>query len=563
MGEQSYAGEIVTAFIFLTMMTGAVSAAPVLDYTGAERLEEARQREEDRQERLHAPRVENIENGLNEKEKADAVLGPVFKIDEIILSGQEEKFGWLQDIIQPHIHTEMGISSVNRLVKDLNAKLLDKGYVTSRIVIPEQNMKNGKLLLRIQTGRLHKIIYSKNSALIPWKNAFPIKEGDILNIRRLEQGLEQMKRVSSSDVSMKLLPAEEADMTDVELSITKGKQIKGSLSVDDSGLEDTGSIQWNAALGIDRLFNANDLFRISGNTDGSREGYEKGTRGQGISYSIPRGWDTFTLRHNRYRYHRTVESRPYDFISSGKTRITEFTFSHVMGRTKNEKYGWDMSLTKRNAHYFINDMEIPVQAMDTTAMEIGLFDRVYTGGGTLYTRLGYKMGTGWFGAKPDTDNPDSPKTHYKMWLLDIDWQKPLTMGHRPASFTTSLHGQWTTGGMRLYSTDMVSIGNRYTVRGFDGEYTLMGENGWYLRNELSSSLPRLHSSVYAGLDAGAVYGVSTEILTGRTIAGMALGMRGTFPSGLFYDTFISRALYKPDGFHTKTWAGGFTLGCQF
>lgn len=44
---------------------------------------------------------------------------------------------------------------------------------------------------------------------------------------------------------------------------------------------------------------------------------------------------------------------------------------------------------------------------------------------------------------------------------------------------------------------------------------------------------------------------------------MALGMRGTFPSGLFYDTFISRALYKPDGFHTKTWAGGFTLGCQF
>lgn len=96
-----------------------------------------------------------------------------------------------------------------------------------------------------------------------------------------------------------------------------------------------------------------------------------------------------------------------------------------MGRTKNEKYGWDISLTKRNAHYFINDMEIPVQAMDTTAMEIGLFDRVYAGSGTLYTRLGYKMGTGWFGAKPDTDNPASPKTHYKMWLLDIDWQKPL------------------------------------------------------------------------------------------------------------------------------------------
>ena len=137
-------GKIVTAFIFLTMMTGAVSAAPVLDYTGAERLEEARQ------ERLRMPRVENIGSSLNEKEETQgAALEPVFRIDEIILSGQGEKF-----------------------------------------------------------GRLHKIIYGKDSALILWKNAFPIKEGDILNIRRLEQGLEQMKRVSSLDVSMKLLPAD-------------------------------------------------------------------------------------------------------------------------------------------------------------------------------------------------------------------------------------------------------------------------------------------------------------------------------------------------------------------
>ena len=142
-------GKIVTAFIFLTMMTGAVSAAPVLDYTGAERLEEARQREEERQERLRIPRVENMGSSLNEKEETQGAAGSVFRIDEIILSGQGEKF-----------------------------------------------------------GRLHKIIYGKDSALILWKNAFPIKEGDILNIRRLEQGLEQMKRVSSSDVSMKLLPAD-------------------------------------------------------------------------------------------------------------------------------------------------------------------------------------------------------------------------------------------------------------------------------------------------------------------------------------------------------------------
>ena len=141
--ENDHAGENRNSLYFLTMMTGAVSAAPVLNYTGEERLEE------ERQERLRMPRVENMGSSANEKEETQDAAGPVFRIDEIILSGQGEEFDWL-----------------------------------------------------------HKIIYGKDSALIPWKNAFPIKEGDILNIRRLEQGLEQMKRVSSSDVSMKLLPAD-------------------------------------------------------------------------------------------------------------------------------------------------------------------------------------------------------------------------------------------------------------------------------------------------------------------------------------------------------------------
>ncbi len=31
---------------------------------------------------------------------------------------------------------------------------------------------------------------------------------------------------------------------------------------------------------------------------------------------------TLTFRHDRYRYHQTVRSIPYDFISQGKTRVS-------------------------------------------------------------------------------------------------------------------------------------------------------------------------------------------------------------------------------------------------
>lgn len=548
------------------MMTGAVSAASVFNYPKFESWEEARQRDEDRQERMRLPRIENrIEEIHEEIPMAGSVLDPsvVFPIRTIVLNGQTEESDWLSNYINPHIHTDMGVLRIRALVRELNKQLLDKGYVTTQVVIPEQNLVGGTLFLQLRVGRLGRVVCSKGSASIPWRNAFPIREGDVLNLRRLEQGLEQMNRLQSVDVSMRLVPSGEENITDIELFAVKGKQIHGSISTDNSGLSDTGTMQWEAALGAENLFHANDRLSISGNTDGSRDGYVKGTRGGRISYTIPNGWDTYTVRHTRYRWHQSVPSSPYSFISSGKTGWTEFTFNHVMGRTQSKTYGWDISLRRKNSRRFINDVEIPVQSLRTSSVELGGYNRIYNRNGMVYARLSRKIGTGWFGAKADANEADAPKTKYHMWLLDVDARKEFTLGYRPASHTVSFHGQWTAGRKRLYAADMISLGNRYTVRGFDGNYTLMGESGWYLRNELVSRIDKIHSHVYAGIDVGAVYGKSTDVLTGRTIAGMALGIRGSFPSGLFYDVFLSRAVYKPDYFPSKTWVSGFVFGYAF
>lgn len=527
-----------------------------------EQLDQARQREAERNTRLTRPEV-NIETIRPKETGSIPESGASFRIDAIQMDGQVEELDFLDEIIAPHVHTEMGLSDVNHLVSALNQKLMDRGYVTSQVVLPEQNIAGGTLRLLLVPGRFHQMVYSEGSDILPWRNAFPLRAGDILNLRQLEQGLEQMKRLRSVDASMKLLPSNIPGMTDVELTIHKGKQLSGNLSVDDSGMEDTGKIQWNIGFGIDRLFNANDTFRFSGNTDGSRDGYAKGTRGESVYYAIPYGKDTWSVQFNHYNSRQTVHSNPYDFISSGKTNLLRFGFDHTISRTATEKRSFDASITRRTSHSFINDLEIPVQAMNSTAFEMGLSDRIYIGNDTLYLRAAQRIGTGWFGAKPDTDYADGPKTHYRMYMADIDYSHPFTMGHRPASYTAFFHGQWTAAGKRLYSVDSLSIGNRYTIWGFDGEYTLMGESGWYLRNELASSIPAIHSQAYFGIDVGAVYGDSTETLVGRTIAGAAIGIRGNFPSGIGYDIFLTRALYKPDGYHTRRWVTGFTLNLAF
>lgn len=547
--------------ILYTLPVSAIKASE--PFIQQEQLNQARQLEQWKKDRAVLPRIK-VEKAAIEKETQD--ISPsmaAFYVDEIHLEGLPEELDFLNDKVHAYEKQKLSMNDIEKLVRILNQKLQDKGYVTTQVVIPEQNISAGTLHLLCLPGRLHQVIYSQGSKKLPWQNAFPIRDGDLLNLRMLEEGLENMKRVSSQEVSMKILPTAKAGYSDLELTVQQGKQVHGMLSLDDSGMKETGKYQWNAGIVFDDVFHANDTLQLSAVLDGSRRGSEKGSRYQSFSYTIPKGKDRLTISHNRSRYHQTVAGIPYDFISSGKTQTTRFTYDHMISRSQSERKALDISMIKRDSHYFINDMEIPVQAMDTTALEVGLSDRIYIGRNTLYVRLGHKQGTGWMGAKKENTYPDSPKTRYQMWLFDIDWQQPFTMGHRQASFSSSLHGQWNTKGNRLYGVDALSIGNRYTVRGFDGEYTLMGESGWYLRNELSSNIPTLHSDIYLGLDVGSVYGVSTDVLVGRTIAGMALGLRGNFSSGLSYDALISHSLYKPEGYHTRKWVPGFTVSWKF
>ena len=47
------------------------------------------------------------------------------------------------------------------------------------------------------------------------------------------------------------------------------------------------------------------------------------------------------------------------------------------------------------------------------------------------------------GAQEEKAFADAPKTLYRMWLLDVDFVHPFEFSHRPATFTTSFHGQYT------------------------------------------------------------------------------------------------------------------------
>ncbi len=123
---------------------------------------------------------------------------------------------------------------------------------------------------------------------------------------------------------------------DLELTVQQGKQVHGMLSLDDSGMKETGKYQWNAGIVFDDVFMRMIPYNYLLYWMEVGEAL-KGSRYQSFSYTIPKGKYCLTISHNRSRYHQTVAGIPYDFISSGKTQTTRFTYDHMISRSQSEK----------------------------------------------------------------------------------------------------------------------------------------------------------------------------------------------------------------------------------
>ena len=165
----------------------------------------------------------------------------------------------------------------------------------------------------------------------------------------------------------------------------------------------------------------------------------------------------------------------------------------------------------------------------------------------------------WFGAQVDPVNlpGSSPRYNYTLETLDVTLTMPFTVKERQFSYTGTIRAQ--NSNSTLYATEWFSIGNRWTIRGFDGESPLSSEKGFFLRNELGIPITNTAQSAYVGLDFGKVYGDNTAMLLGDKLAGFVAGLRGSLAKGVMYEVFAGMALYKPKQYPTDQPAAGFSL----
>ncbi|MCA8066049.1 ShlB/FhaC/HecB family hemolysin secretion/activation protein [Burkholderia sp. AU38729] len=477
----------------------------------------------------------------------------------------QDRFAFARDWLDHYVGACVGKQGVDTLVKGLSQVILSRGYLTTRVLLSEQDLSSGMLTLALIPGVIRHVRFTDEKLRGTWKTAFPTRAGELLSLRDLEQGLEQMKRVSNQDVSMQIVPADVPGESDVVLDVKRGRPWTVVASIDNSGTRATGKLQGNLSLGIDNPLGLNDVFNIGVSQDLELGDKGLGSHGWNGFYSIPWGYWTATLSAYTNTYYQQIAGVNQTFVASGNSKTVDLKLHRVLARSQNDVLGAQIRLSRRFGQSFIEDTEIPQQRRNNTFVELGLTERHYFGGAQFDGTLAYRQGVGAFGAQDDIlAFGGGPTYRYRMAVLDGNLSVPFAIARQPLRYVTTVHGQYT--GNTLYYIDDLTIGGRYTVRGFDGETMLAAARGFYWRNELQAPIAQTGHAAYAGLDYGRVWGPQPVALVGTQLAGAAIGIKGSVGTrfGAYaYDLFAGTPVYKPSGFDTARVTVGFQLTSQF
>ncbi|MDN4589957.1 hypothetical protein DBA29_15785 [Xenophilus aerolatus] len=520
---------------------------------------------------------------------------PCFRIGRVLLVGDaSDSFQWA---VSPSVLSGtsgddsplgrcLGTSGVNVVLARAQAEVIARGWTTTRVLAAPQDLTTGTLTLTLVPGRIAAIRLSADStvpllgqgALLA--TAIPASPGDLLNLRAIEQGLENLKRSPTAEADIQIEPSSAPNAapgeSDLVVKYVQSKKWRLSFSLDDSGTETTGRYQGGITASLDNPLGLNDLFYVNANHNIGRRflrDADRGTEGQTLHYSVPYGWWLLGFTASNSQYFQTVAGLYEGYVYAGKTNNAELKLTRMLWRDQHRKTSASLKVWRREARNFVDDAEVPNQRRVTGGWELAVnhkeFIETRAGTATLEGTLAYKRGTGGLGSRAapeeiayrnDPKEPLEGTSRMRLYTAELSANVPFKLGEQTFRNSGLIRAQW--NRTPLTPQDRFAIGGRYTVRGFDGETSLMAERGWLIRNDIGWGIGQSGAELYTGLDYGHVGGPSTKYLLGNHLAGAVVGVRGDWKN-LNYDVFVGAPVWKPEGYRTARVTAGFNLNYGF
>jgi len=462
-------------------------------------------------------------------------------------------------------------TQLNELLKAFTQYYLDRGYITTRAYLPEQDLSGGELKILIIEGRLQKIERGENApSEREIRMSLPGGEGGLLNLRPLEQMLDQLGRLPSRQARIDIVPGTETGQSNIKLEGEAQKSWRASLARDNSGQKSTGRQQWRASIHWDSPLGLADQLILAGGRDAETQKWRR-SDSQSLYYNVPYGWWTFSYAYSR-NYYQAENEAPglgFSFKTDGTSNTHHLRAERILHRDAVSKTGASAGLSHMRSRNYLEGELLEVSSQHLSELQVGVNHGRRIGSAFVNLDFGWQRGIGMLDAQgrghPHGSEPDA---HYDKYTLAISYLHPFTLKEQPFSFESLAYGQHTRDA--LFSLQRFGLGGLSSVRGFD-EQLITGNSGGYWRNQLrwrhtpGWEALRRHVetfSVALGYDTGVIARAKRTGDDYEPISGAALELTAQ-GKNLAASLTLARALDKPQAIHGGEMPVYFSVGLTY
>ena len=285
------------------------------------------------------------------------VNAPCQRIDRIELTGATIPSAKQQrSITEGYLNRCLASTDINNLLKAITAWYFQRGYISSRAYLQAQDLTTGTLVVQVVEG----LIEGVDATGIPArgvKQVFP-KDGSPLNLRDIEQALDQINRLRSRQSTMELIPGAEIGGSRIQISTQRKRGDSSSISMDNLGQESTGEHQGRINVSFDNPFNHLGLLTVSYSRELTQDPSDIFSRSASVHYDLPYRYWNVDLDASWFSYSSVVEAFTSSFVASGVSRSQSLRVSKVLHRGQRSKTGARYTLRRADNLSFIQGSRV-------------------------------------------------------------------------------------------------------------------------------------------------------------------------------------------------------------
>ena len=387
-------------------------------------------------------------------------------------------------LIRPFLGNCIDASLVRDILSAISNDLIERGYVTSRPYLLEQDISDGQIEIRILVGRVEAIIDADSGTSNGRIATAFMFNGEILNLRQLETSLEAIERVPSVSASFEIRPGTQQGGSIVALKTTESSRFRTELGINARTDIDP---QLSLLATFDNPMNINDIIEFRYNSGEIFQAYQS-NRSRELSYSFALGDYLLLFNHSDIEYEQRVQGTNDSFLSEGDTVSDQLQISKLLTRNQTSRLTLALALELKDTRSFFDDQLIEVSSYKTSQLRLELRHDWVQSWGQLRTGFIYHRGLDSFGARDDdyytlADGFEN-EARLQFEKLNIDSQLFYNLSDPDWYASIKLYLQYSDD--ILFENDKLYLGSPYTVRGYSS--SLSGSNAWYLQSNLTRQL---------------------------------------------------------------------------